>query len=113
MFAVCFFFKTFGRGFPSRCVDFPSSFHAILSEAGPGSIVPDGVVGAQTDPLRDGTVLLLGLGQLLLGAERLVGLCGYMVSEGVCSCICSADGTPYRHLDGLCRWSWRGERRRL
>jgi len=45
-------------------------------------VVSDGVVGAQTDPLRDGTVLLLGLGQLLLGAERLVGLCGYMVSEG-------------------------------
>jgi hypothetical protein len=98
------FFKAFVRVFPSR-VDFPSSFHAILSGAQPGSIVPDGVVGTQTDPLRDGTVLLLGLGQLLLGAERLVGLCGYMVSEGVCSCICSADGAPYRHLDGLCRWS--------
>lgn len=91
--------------FPVAFVDFPSSFRAILSGAQSGSIVPDSVVGTQTDPLRDGTVLLLGLGQLLLGAERLVGLCVYKVSEGVCSCICSADGAPYRHLDGLCRWS--------
>ena len=111
MFVV--FFEVLYRVSPSLCVDFPSSFRAILSKAGSGSIVPDGVVGAQTDPLRDRAVLLLGLGQLLLGAERLVGLCGYMVSEGECSCICSADGTPYRHLDGLCRWSWRGRRRRL
>jgi len=36
--------------------------------------VPDGVTGPETDPLWDRTVLLLGLGQLLLGAERLVGL---------------------------------------
>jgi hypothetical protein len=36
--------------------------------------IPDGVVGLQADPLGDGPVLLLGLGQLLLGAERLVGL---------------------------------------
>lgn len=40
--------------------------------------VPDGVVGSETDPLRDGTVLLLGLGQLLLGAESLVGLYLYL-----------------------------------
>lgn len=39
-----------------------------------GAAVPDGVVGPEADPLRDGAVLLLGLGQLLLGAERLVGL---------------------------------------
>ena len=36
--------------------------------------VPDGVVGAQSNPLRDRTVLLLRFGELLLGAERLVGL---------------------------------------
>lgn len=39
-----------------------------------GASIPDGVVGLQADPLGDGPVLLLGLGQLLLGAERLVGL---------------------------------------
>ena len=40
-----------------------------------GRVVPNGVVGPEADPLRDGAVLLLGLGQLLLGAEGLVGLC--------------------------------------
>jgi hypothetical protein len=93
------------RVFPSRVLTFQALSYVVLSRTGPGSIVPDGVVGAQTNPLRDRTVLLLGLGQLLLGAERLVGLCGYMVSEGLRSCICSAGGAPYRHLDGLCRWS--------
>lgn len=39
-----------------------------------GFIVPDGVVGPQADPLGDGTVLLLGLGQLDLGPETLVAL---------------------------------------
>jgi hypothetical protein len=89
----------------SHVLTFQAFSLSFFRGTGPGSIVPDGVVGAQTDPLRDGTVLLLGLGQLLLGAERLVGLYGYMVSEGVCSCICGAGGSPYRHLDGLCRWS--------
>jgi|SRR5690242_1748064 len=36
--------------------------------------VPDGVVCPQADPLGDGTVLLLSLCKLLLGAERLLGL---------------------------------------
>lgn len=38
------------------------------------SDLPDGVAGAQTDPLRDGTVLALSFGKLLLGAESLVAL---------------------------------------
>lgn len=38
--------------------------------------VPDGVTSAETDPLWDRSVLLLGLGQLDLRAERLVALCG-------------------------------------
>jgi hypothetical protein len=38
--------------------------------------LPDGVVGAQTDPLGDGAVLTLSFGKLLLGAEGLVALCG-------------------------------------
>lgn len=37
--------------------------------------VPDRVASAKSDPLRDRAVLLLGLGQLLLGTERLVALC--------------------------------------
>lgn len=36
--------------------------------------LPDGVTGPQTNPLGDGTVLLLGFGKLLLGAETLVAL---------------------------------------
>lgn len=36
--------------------------------------VPDGVTSSETDPLRDRSVLLLRLGELLLRAERLVAL---------------------------------------
>jgi len=35
-------------------------------------VVADSVTGPQADPLGDGTVLLLGFGKLLLGAERLL-----------------------------------------
>lgn len=38
--------------------------------------LPDGVTGSQADPLRDRTVLLLGFGKLLLGAEGLLALLG-------------------------------------
>lgn len=38
--------------------------------------LPDRVSGTETDPLRNGAVGLLGLGQLDLGAERLVALWG-------------------------------------
>jgi hypothetical protein len=38
------------------------------------SVVPDGVTGPETNPLRNRTVLLLGFGKLLLGAEGLLGL---------------------------------------
>ena len=41
-----------------------------------GCDLPDGVAGAQTDPLGDGAVLTLSFGKLLLGAEGLVALCG-------------------------------------
>lgn len=68
-----------------------------------GEVVPDGVVGSKANPLRDRTVLLLGLGQLLLGAEGLVGL--------YCSVRIATTWFPvlsiksYRHLDYPCRWS--------
>lgn len=37
-------------------------------------VVPNGVAGPQSDPLGNGSVLLLRLSELDLGAERLVGL---------------------------------------
>lgn len=43
-----------------------------------GEYLPDGVSGTETDPLRNGAVGLLGLGQLDLGAERLVALGGVL-----------------------------------
>jgi hypothetical protein len=43
-----------------------------------GSIVPDGVTGSQSDPLRNRSVLFLGLGQLLLCSEGLVALLLYV-----------------------------------
>jgi hypothetical protein len=39
-----------------------------------GIVVPDGVAGAEANPLGDGPVLLARLGQLHLGAESLVAL---------------------------------------
>ena len=60
------------------------------------SFVPDGVVGSQSNPLRNRAVLLLRFGELLLGAERLVRL--VILSAG---CITMARiGVAYRHLDG-------------
>ena len=41
-----------------------------------GMSVPNGVAGAEPNPLGNGPVLLLGLGQLLLDLERLVALLG-------------------------------------
>lgn len=39
-----------------------------------GLYLPDGVTGPETNPLRDGTVLLLSFGKLLLGTETLLAL---------------------------------------
>ncbi len=36
--------------------------------------IPYGIASSQTNPLRDGTVLFLRFGKLLLGPEGLVGL---------------------------------------
>jgi len=38
----------------------------------PLGIVSDGVSGSQADPLRDGAILLLRFGKLLLGSEGFV-----------------------------------------
>lgn len=45
-------------------------------ERGENGYLPDRVSGTETDPLGNGAVGLLGLGQLDLGAERLVALGG-------------------------------------
>jgi hypothetical protein len=44
------------------------------SEGGVRSNAPDGVARSESDPLRHRAVLLLRLGKLLLGTERLVAL---------------------------------------
>jgi len=49
-----------------------SEAEAGLAPMPPLGVVPNGVAGAQPNPLGNGTVLLLGLGQLLLDTERLV-----------------------------------------
>lgn len=58
---------------PSRNWSFLSSLNMVGFGA-QECVVPDGVTSSQTDPLGNGAVLLLGLGQLDLGAERLVAL---------------------------------------
>lgn len=45
-----------------------------------GRNAPNVVVSSEPDPLRNRAVLLLGLGQLLLGSERLVALEGIFIS---------------------------------
>jgi hypothetical protein len=70
-----------------------------------GASIPDGVAGLQADPLGDGPVLLLGLSQLLLGAERLVGLSQRLARRvhGMLRDFAFLEivrGT-YRHLDGV------------
>jgi hypothetical protein len=70
-----------------------------------GASIPDGVASLQANPLGNGPVLLLGLGQLLLGAERLVGLSQRLARRvhgmlGVFVFLEVVRGT-YRHLDGV------------
>jgi hypothetical protein len=56
-------------------------------------VVPYGVTGSETDPLRDGSVLLLSSGELDLCAEGLVAL------EGTMSVCCSS--MFQFHFEGL------------
>jgi len=50
----------------------------------PLCIVPDGIVSPESDPLRNGTILLGLLGQLLLDLERLLGRLHRNKSQDVC-----------------------------
>jgi hypothetical protein len=45
---------------------------ASLAPVSPLGVISDGVAGAETNPLGNGTVLLLRLGKLLLRLESLV-----------------------------------------
>ena len=70
-----------------------------------GASIPDGVASLQANPLGDGPVLLLGLSQLLLGAERLVGLSQRLARRvhgmlRIFELLAVVRGT-YRHLDGV------------
>jgi hypothetical protein len=47
---------------------------ARIPRARENGYLPDGVSGSQADPLRNGTILLLRFGKLLLGAEGFVAL---------------------------------------
>lgn len=47
------------------------------------SNAPDSVASSKSNPLRNRAVLLLGLGKLLLGTERLVALEGGFVSISI------------------------------
>lgn len=90
------------------CGDVP---HASLSfevsrqaenYAGLIAIVPYGVTSSQTDPLRDGTVLLLGLGQLLLRTESLVALrCDVLSACDHLVCWHTQSGFHVPHRDHL------------
>lgn len=69
------------------------------------SIVPDGVVGSEANPLGDGTVLLLGLGQLDLGPETLVALCGWKKCDGQPSVpVNRADAARYHPSSPIRGW---------
>jgi hypothetical protein len=58
----------------SSSYSFPCLIMGTGNAEGGGEVVPDGVTSPHSDPLRDGSVLLLGFGKLLLGAEGLVAL---------------------------------------
>ena len=68
-------------GFLFFCIEFLLFCVVLLAGCARGTFLlvggrdlPDGVVGAQTNPLGDGAVLTLSFGKLLLGAESLVAL---------------------------------------
>lgn len=66
--------------------------------------LPDGVGGAQTNPLGDGTVLTLSFSKLLLGAETLLALKNDVLAiffDDGNNC-----GDTHRHLEGVAMTSW-------
>jgi len=67
-------FYSFLSSSSSSSYSFPCLIMGTGNAEGGGEVVPDGVTSPHSDPLRDGSVLLLGFGKLLLGAEGLVAL---------------------------------------
>lgn len=61
---------------PPRCTKRPCALRCVSRDMlhSGEMIVPDGVVRSEANPLGNGAVLLLRLGELLLRAERLVAL---------------------------------------
>lgn len=76
-------------------VEFTAEFEII--------VIPDGVASPQSNPLGDRAVLLLRLCELLLRAERLVGL--RSLSSASLLYLSNLVNT-YRHLDCLPEMSW-------
>ncbi len=70
------FFSVVAESLPVSCGDGMAKPPSSLPFGSRECFVPDGVTGAQTDPLGNGSVLLLRLGELLLRAESLVALLG-------------------------------------
>jgi hypothetical protein len=78
---------------PARVLRFRGDWERVaLSDVEGEGVVPYGVTGSETDPLRDGSVLLLSSGELDLCAEGLVAL------EGTMSVCCSL--MFYRYFGG-------------
>lgn len=73
---------------------------------------PDGITGSKTNPLRDRAVLFLGFGELLLGAEGFVGLCGEVRWDivswgfGVCLYFCGEGKRRIAMEKGIWRRVW-------
>lgn len=88
-------------------------FQSNRSRARASRDLPDGVAGAQTNPLGDGAVLTLSFGKLLLGAEGLVALWTRGESARIILLSTRSEycGVTNRHLDGLVATaSWLGGR---
>lgn len=86
-------YRVGGSEASSSCLD----AEAGLSPVSSLSVVADVVVGSESDPLRHRPVLLLRLGKLLLGTERLVARHLSNPSSGV-ECICYSTEVKFNLL---------------
>lgn len=66
----------FGEWFVGRRGEEMGGVSVVVDRESSGELLnaPDGVASSEANPLRHRAVLLLGLGKLLLGTERLVAL---------------------------------------
>ena len=68
-------------GVVSTHISLSSSYPSIACWEDFGGSVPDSISSPKSNPLRDGTVLFLRFGKLLLRAEGFVGLPSLVVSN--------------------------------